>query len=164
MALCNACCITRTASYAVSMPCDDPSPAVDGRSKRCRKCGLVKPVDAFSPDPYNADGRERRCRDCENERKRRLRAADRAQRFPWLLGLSDAADAATAVTGALRTHYDGRITRLIDDALATMREMGAADRFNAIAVLLALRELSGIAAEIGRRNQLLEELRRAPPD
>jgi hypothetical protein len=35
-------------------------------TKRCRECGIVKPVDDFSPEPRNRDGRQGRCKACRN--------------------------------------------------------------------------------------------------
>lgn len=32
--------------------------------KRCRKCGAVKPLDAFNRDRRSPDGRQSYCRDC----------------------------------------------------------------------------------------------------
>lgn len=146
------------------MPCDDDKPSSSSDVKRCRNCGLDKPPSEFSTDPTTVDGLDTRCRDCRRRLSRRRNAAGAADRLPDVLACHDADTLSTAVLGALRVQYDGHPSRLLDDVRLVMREMDAADRFNAIAVLLALRELSGIAAEIGRRNQLLDELRKAPPD
>lgn len=51
--------------------------------KKCKACGLTKPVDAFSAAPSNADGYRTRCKACRAaERRKRYqttKATERAQ-------------------------------------------------------------------------------------
>jgi hypothetical protein len=40
------------------------------QAKWCPTCKSLRPVEAFSPDPYKADGLQSRCRECDNARCR----------------------------------------------------------------------------------------------
>lgn len=44
--------------------------------KQCTKCGIVKPVDAFSPDKRRADWRQGQCKDCRTVAMRKDREAN----------------------------------------------------------------------------------------
>ena len=45
-------------------------------SKRCSKCGVVKPLDEFARDRTKRDGRRSRCRVCTNEELRLRRSGN----------------------------------------------------------------------------------------
>ena len=43
--------------------------------KRCTHCGVVKPLEDFTPNASRTDGRQSWCKDCASENKRLRRAA-----------------------------------------------------------------------------------------
>ncbi|KKN21912.1 hypothetical protein LCGC14_0920420 [marine sediment metagenome] len=47
------------------------------QTKKCTKCGKVKPLDAFSVHSASKDGKQSRCRVCRNAAKCKWRAANR---------------------------------------------------------------------------------------
>jgi hypothetical protein len=47
------------------------------RVKRCSRCTLTKPTDAFSSHPHTRDRLQSWCRDCLADHQRERRAADR---------------------------------------------------------------------------------------
>lgn len=123
------------------MLCVADPPAVASLTRVCRNCGHDLPAVAFSTDPSNADGYDRWCLDCRNAAGRHRRAVERSRRIPDVSGHSEPEPLLTAVLGALRLHYDGRPARLLADLRATLRDVDAADRVNAMLTLLTLREI-----------------------
>jgi hypothetical protein len=47
--------------------------------KTCKKCGVVKSLEAFAEHPQNRDGRLGKCRDCINQQIRARKAARRSK-------------------------------------------------------------------------------------
>lgn len=43
--------------------------------KACARCGEVKPLEDFSPNPQTKDGRNRVCRECVSYRRRICKAS-----------------------------------------------------------------------------------------
>ena len=81
--------------------------------KRCTKCGVVKPLDAFSPHRGTRDGRQPRCKACRAEWIRDVRASDP------LIASRDLAQGAAykAALGLLRDRHRTEFDALYADEL-----------------------------------------------
>ena len=58
-------------------------------SKLCRKCGQIKPLEDFTSDAHQLDGKSCYCRDCTNSRQRVYLACRREGRRPALARFTD---------------------------------------------------------------------------
>lgn len=134
------------------------------QSKRCRKCGVVKPVDAFSTDPRASGGRDGRCRECRAEAGRARIARRRADRFPDVLGVTTAEEMSAALYGALMRHYDGRPTLLAEDLVRAMRDARPELRLRAAMTAKAIDGPADLARAIRLRSAALGEQLDALPD
>ena len=71
MSRCAACCREEANTrYRAAHPAR--AAAAPGH-KRCRRCGLERPLEEFGPRPDARDGRKSWCRPCEAERRRDVR-------------------------------------------------------------------------------------------
>jgi hypothetical protein len=59
-------------------PIEEPPPLPATSRKVCRVCGEEKPLDAFGPDPRQADGHRGTCTACRREQASRRRSTRRA--------------------------------------------------------------------------------------
>lgn len=133
--------------------------------KLCRNCGLLQPISGFHRNRGHSDGRDTRCRPCKLAAIKAGRASKlsqaRSARLPAVLGIRDPEALRTAVLGRLRTHYDGRISRLLADVAASITSLEPVDRVQAQFTLLALHGLAESARYIAET--IGAELRDADP-
>lgn len=86
-------------------------PKINVLSKRCNKCGEVKPIDRFDENKLCKDGHTTVCKDCRNAREKERRAALMSVRKRKVPELSEFTD--VQLVNELKSRgWKGKITHI----------------------------------------------------